>query len=147
MVKENPDVFTAWFCNVDPRQGVNSPETDFAYYLRYYQERGAHGVGEITAPLAVDDPRMFALFRDCERCHLPVLMHFGAQGSAYGVWDDLHLPKLEKALRGVSPSHLHRSLAGLLERAERGRAGSGSNRKPNGPRAAGRRGGASHGTV
>ncbi len=99
MAKENPDVFTAWFCNVDPRQGANSPETDFAYYLRYYQEQGARGVGEITAPLAVDDPRMFALFKHCEICHLPVLMHFGAHGSAYGVRDELHLPRLEKALQ------------------------------------------------
>ena len=33
MVMANPKVFAGWFCNVDPRQGKNSAETDFKYYL------------------------------------------------------------------------------------------------------------------
>lgn len=99
MVKSHPHVFVGWFCNVDPRQGKNSGETDFGYYLRYYKEKGACGIGEMTAPLPIDDPRMQALFKAAEAYQMPVLMHFGAPGSDYGIRDELHFPQLEKALQ------------------------------------------------
>lgn len=99
MAADNPDVFIAWFCNVDPRQGGNSAETDFSHYLNYYKRKGARGVGEITANLYLDDPRMMNLFAHCEKCRMPVLLHFGRLGNDYGVVDDLHLPRLEKVLK------------------------------------------------
>ncbi len=94
-----PDVFIAWYCNIDPRQGSNGPDTDFSYYLSYYRSQGAAGVGEITANLYLDDPRMMNLFSHCERMHMPVLLHFGSMGNDYGVVDDVGFPRLEIVLK------------------------------------------------
>ena len=94
-----PDVFIAWYCNIDPRQGGNGPDTDFSYYLSYYRSKGAAGVGEITANLYLDDPRMMNLFAHCEKMHMPVLLHFGTMGNDYGVVDDEGFPRLEIVLK------------------------------------------------
>ena len=99
MVGYRPDVFCGWFCNIDPRQGKNGPDTDFLHYLRYYHARGARGVGEMTANIYLDDPRAMNLFRCCEIMNMPVLMHFGKLGNDYGIVDDPGLPRLEKVLR------------------------------------------------
>lgn len=98
MVQDNPNVFISWFCNLDPRQGKNGPETDFSHYLEYYKSMGACGVGEMTANLYLDDPRMMNLFKHCEKQRMPVLLHFGNMGNDYGVVDDPGLPRLEKVL-------------------------------------------------
>lgn len=99
MVESYKDTLGWWFCNIDPRQGTNSGNTDFSRYLMFYKSRGAKGVGEITANLYLDDPRMINLFAHCEKSEMPVLMHFGNMGNDYGVVDELHLPRLEKVLR------------------------------------------------
>ena len=39
------------FCNVDPRAGRNSAETDFTWMLEEYRGLGCQGLGEITAHL------------------------------------------------------------------------------------------------
>lgn len=96
--KENPDRFL-WFCSVDPRSGANSPEADLSYIIEHYKRLGAKGVGELTANIAVDDPRMDNLFFHCDRCRMPVLIHISpAVGCGYGIVDDLGLPRLEKML-------------------------------------------------
>ena len=56
IASEYPETFS-WFCNIDPRQGSNSPQTDFSHFLRYYKGLGAKGVGEISANVYFDDPR------------------------------------------------------------------------------------------
>ena len=89
----------SWFCNVDPMQGRNSPETDFDRILNYYKELGAVGVGELTCNLPMDDPRVEALFAACQRQGMPVIIHIGDLGGDYGLVDSLGLPKLEKALQ------------------------------------------------
>jgi predicted TIM-barrel fold metal-dependent hydrolase len=99
MVERNPETLGWWFCNIDPRAGTNSEHTDFSHYLKYYKSKGAKGVGEITANLYLDDPRLLNLFAHCEKCEMPVLMHFGNMGHDYGVVDELHLPRLEKILK------------------------------------------------
>ena len=53
-----PETLGWWFCGVDPRMGGNSPDADLSYYLRWFRARGARGVGEITANLPFDDPRV-----------------------------------------------------------------------------------------
>ncbi len=88
------------FCNVDPRQMKNDPSSDLSRLLTYYRDAGCRAVGEITANLAFDDPRVWNLFRHCQAVGLPVTFHVGPQfGNCYGLVDDLRLPKLEKTLR------------------------------------------------
>lgn len=99
LVDSNPGVYLGWFCNLDPRQGGNGPDTDFVRYLRYYQSRGAVGMGEVTANVYLDDARMLNLLRCCEKVRMPVLFHFGNLGHDYGVVDDEGFPKLRRILR------------------------------------------------
>lgn len=98
IVQRWPDRFF-WFCNVDPRQGNNDGETDFSHILSHYRQQGAAGVGEITANLPMDDPRVDALFAACEALGMPVTIHIGDLGGDYGLVDSLGLPKLERALQ------------------------------------------------
>ena len=93
-----PDRF-AWFCNLDPRQGDNSPDTDFTPYLQVCRENGAKGVGEICANLYFDDPLVMNLFAHCEKNGMPVTFHIGDMGGDYGLVDEAGLPRLEKALQ------------------------------------------------
>jgi len=97
IVRKYPQYFY-WFCNLDPRMGNNSPDTDFSYFLNFYQEQGAKGVGEITANMYFDDPMVLNLFKHCEACGMPVTFHIGFCGNDYGLIDDLGLPRLEKVL-------------------------------------------------
>jgi len=104
IVCENPDLYY-WFCGIDPRWGSNSPESDLSYFINYYKNLGAKGVGEVTAKIPIDDPKMYNLFRHCEKSDMPVLFHIGTENSLYGIIDDLGLPKLEKALNDFPNLH------------------------------------------
>lgn len=99
LVEGHPEVYRAWFCNLDPRQGENGPSTNFVRYLNYYRSRGAVGMGEVTANVYLDDERMLNLLRCCEETNMPVLFHFGNMGNDYGVVDDPGFPRLRKILR------------------------------------------------
>lgn len=101
LVDSHPEVYRAWFCNLDPRQGGNGPDTDFVRYLEYYRSRGAVGMGEVTANVYLDDERMLNLLSCCEKTHMPVLFHFGNMGHDYGVVDDPGFPRLRKILRDM----------------------------------------------
>ena len=90
IASEYPETFS-WFCNIDPRQGSNSPQTDFSHFLRYYKGLGAKGVGEISANVYFDDPRLLNLFAHCEAFDMPVLFHIGNLGGDYGIVDDFGL--------------------------------------------------------
>ena len=68
-----PDRFVP-FCNVDPRASVNSPEYDLSYIIEYYKGKGCKGIGELTANLYFDDPRVTNLFDHAEKCDLPVTL-------------------------------------------------------------------------
>lgn len=95
----HPDRFIP-FCNLDPRQISNSPDTNFMPHLEYYKAAGCKGIGEMTANLAFDDPLVENLVRQCEVVSMPVLFHIGPQfGGCYGLVDDLGLPKLERMLQ------------------------------------------------
>lgn len=97
MVEENPDLYY-WFCGIDPRWGSNSPQMDLSWFISYYKDKGAKGVGEVTAKLPFDDPKMQNLFFHCQKCKMPMLFHVGTKNSFYGIVDQLGLPGLEKAL-------------------------------------------------
>jgi len=88
------------FCNLDPRAAGNKPDTDFSWVLEEYKEAGCKGVGEITANLYIDDPRVKNLFYYCSKLKLPVLFHLATKvGGVYGLADSIHLPRLEKVLQ------------------------------------------------
>ncbi|MBR5543792.1 MAG: amidohydrolase family protein [Oscillospiraceae bacterium] len=94
-----PDLFW-WCCNIDPRMGENNAKTDFSYFLNYYKERGALGVGELTTNIYTDDPLLDNFFHHCAMCDMPVTIHIAHKKyDTYGIIDDLHLPRLEKMLK------------------------------------------------
>lgn len=99
IVSENSDMFY-WFCNIDPRMGTNSEKTDFSVFLNHYKERGAKGVGEITACLYADDARVDNLFYHCAECDMPILIHVAPEPVGYyGLIDEPGLVRIEKMLQ------------------------------------------------
>jgi len=99
-IAENNSDILFWFCNVDPRMLSNSPKSDLSNLLMFYKERGAIGVGEITANIYTDDPFMDNLFYHCAECDLPATIHIAPKlGGAYGIVDELGLPRLENILK------------------------------------------------
>ena len=99
IAEEYPDVFAGWFCFLDPRMGTNSPKDDLTYYLDFYRDQGARGVGELQANIYIDDPRMMNLLAACEKREMPVTVHFGKLGEGCGVADDPGLPRTERVLK------------------------------------------------
>lgn len=100
------------FGNLDPRMGClgnleagqvgRRPEPDFAWVLDRLLELGCAGIGELTANLPLDDPRVLALCRQCGERGLPVLAHCTGPGpGVYGLYDEPGSPRLEKLLRGA----------------------------------------------
>lgn len=88
------------FCKLDPRQGNNSPTTDFSWILEEYKELGCKGVGEITANIYIDDPRAKNFFKACGVAGMPVLFHLAEKfEGVYGLVDDIYLPRLENILK------------------------------------------------
>jgi len=89
------------FCKLDPRNGNNSPETDFKWVLEEYKNEGCKGVGELTANLYVNDERYKNLFRQCGELDLPVLIHFAVsvKYGLYGAAVDKGLGQLEEVLK------------------------------------------------
>ena len=100
------------FGNLDPRMGClgnlepdqlnNPPETDFSPFLSHYRELGCVGIGEVTANLPLDDPRVVNMFKQCGEWQMPVLFHCTGSGrGVYGLYDEIGLPRLEKLLKLV----------------------------------------------
>ena len=93
---KHPDRFIP-FCNIDPRLHKNSADTDLSFVIDYYREKGCKGIGELTANLYLDDPRVQNLFRHAEQCQMPVLFHLATgEHNTYGLIDDFGLPRLEQ---------------------------------------------------
>jgi len=88
-----------WFCNVDPRAGLNTSSLDLEKLIVFYKSLGAKGVGEITANIYADDPKVDYLFACCAELEMPVLIHIATNFTRYGLVDELGLPRLEKMLK------------------------------------------------
>lgn len=88
-----------WFCNVDPRAWGNVNNANLYELLEFYKSIGAKGVGEVTANIYADDPKLFNLFSACEKLDLPVTIHIATDFTGYGIVDDLRLPRIEKILK------------------------------------------------
>jgi predicted TIM-barrel fold metal-dependent hydrolase len=100
------------FGNLDPRMGclgnldaeqlANPPQTDFTWILERFKEWGCVGIGELTANIPLDDPRVINLCRQCGRCGMPVLFHMTGPGrGVYGLVDEVGSPRLERLLQAV----------------------------------------------
>ena len=101
MHEKYPETFPWWFCALDPRMAWNSKKKvpDYSYYIDFYRERGARGVGELQAHMMIDDPRALGLFMHCEKKNFPVTIHFGEPYVGQGLIDDIGLVRLEKVLQ------------------------------------------------
>ena len=97
------------FGNLDPRMGClgnlepgqidNPPDTDFSWIIERFIELDCVGIGEITAHIAIDDPRMINMCRQCGSFGLPVLFHCTGRGrGVYGLYDEVGSPRLETLL-------------------------------------------------
>jgi hypothetical protein len=100
------------FGNLDPRMGCagnltpdnvdNPPDTDYSWVLEALVQLGCVGIGEITSNIALDDPRVVNLFRQCGKWQLPVLFHCTGPGrGVYGLYDEVGAPRLERLLQLV----------------------------------------------
>lgn len=98
LVDKYPDRFIL-FCNVDPRAVTNTLDSRLDDLLVFYKELGAKGLGELTANIYADDPRIDRLFACCAEIDLPVTIHINSQFTSYGIVDELGLPRLEKMLK------------------------------------------------
>ena len=125
--QQYPETLPYWFCNINPKMGRNSPDTDLSHFLNYYKNLGARGVGEVTANLYFDDPLVENLFYHCEKCEMPLTFHIGNPGYGdYGLIDDISSQGLNAPLRssrslnsGTFPEVLGRNRAGNAKRARR----------------------------
>jgi len=94
-----PDRFIP-FCNIDPRLSINSPDMDLSYVMNHYKDKGCRGVGEMTANLYFDDPRVENLLDHAEKCDLPLTFHVATcDGNTYGLIDEFGLPRFEGQVR------------------------------------------------
>jgi len=88
------------FCNVDPRLEYNWLDYDFTPLLEYYRSLGAVALGEFTANLWWDDPRVQNLLRGCEKVGFPVTFHIATREfNTYGLITEPGLGGLERALQ------------------------------------------------
>ena len=88
------------FGNVDPRWDRNRPDTDFGPLFRWFVEQGCRGLGEVTANLPFDDPRVVNAFRQAgEHSLLVTIESTGFNPGHYGLQDDPGSPRLERLLQ------------------------------------------------
>ena len=98
-IAQNNDRFIP-FCNIDPRSMTNSASAPLGDMLKYYQDKGCKGIGEVCANLAFLDPLVQNLFKGAEETEMPLTFHIAAKfGGIYGLYDDPGLPQLEESLR------------------------------------------------
>lgn len=90
------------FGNMDPRWLHNSPDSDFGPLLDWFLAHGCKGIGEVTARLPFDDPRVISMFRQIGARGLVVTIESsGFEAGFYGLQDDPGAPRLERLLQAV----------------------------------------------
>lgn len=88
------------FCDIDPRRADLQTQGDFDAMMQLHKDLGCKGVGEITARLEFDDPRMLKLFGACEKVGFPVTFHTApAEFVTYGLIDEAGMPRFERVLQ------------------------------------------------
>ena len=93
--------------NLEPDQVGNPSETDFSWIIERFIELDCVGIGEVTANIAMDDPRMINMCRQCGSFGLPVLLHCTGPGrGVYGLYDEVGSPRLKTLLRQAADTIL-----------------------------------------
>jgi len=88
------------FCNVDPRNLLNSSKSPFTDVLKWYRDKGCRGLGEMACNLPFTDARVQALFKAAEEVGFPITFHMAPfVGNNYGLVDEDGLPGLEFSLQ------------------------------------------------
>lgn len=88
------------FGNLDPRWMRNDPSGDFNILIDWFLEHGCQGIGEITANIPFDDPRVINMFQQIGNRGLAMVFHgCGFLSGAYGLQDDPGAPRLERLLQ------------------------------------------------
>ena len=108
-VQSNEEVFEAIepypgrfipFCNVDPRAEMNDPDHDFSRVLEYYKGLGCKGLGEFTANLPWEDPRVQNLLSACAAVGFPVTVHLAHhEFKTYGIVGEPGLYEMERTMQ------------------------------------------------
>lgn len=87
------------FCNIDPRNILNSSDAPLTHLLEFYRGKGCRGIGEFIPNMSFLDPMVKNVFKCAEKAGLPLTFHMAAQiGGTYGLYDDPGLPQLERSL-------------------------------------------------
>ena len=88
------------FCNVDPRAMTNSIRSDFEWIFKYYRDKGAKGIGEVSPNLSMLDPLVQNMFKGAEASGLPLTFHLSPfLGYDYGLVVTAGMPELEMTLQ------------------------------------------------
>jgi hypothetical protein len=88
------------FGNMDPRWLRNDPQSDFSSILDWFVDHGCKGIGEVTANLPFDDPRVINMFQQIGAKGLLVTIEStGMSVGPYGLKDDPGMPRLERLLQ------------------------------------------------
>jgi len=83
------------FGNADPRWAGNTPRADFSSLFERFVQMGCVGIGELSAYLPYDDPRVVNLFQQCGEWDFPVTVHAAGPGEGqYGLFDEPGSPHL-----------------------------------------------------
>ncbi|MFH1085351.1 MAG: amidohydrolase family protein [Chloroflexota bacterium] len=90
------------FGNMDPRWLENDARADFAPFLDWFIAHGCRGIGEVTARLPFDDPRVVNMLRQCGRRGLLVTIESsGMQAGFYGLQDEPGMRRFERLLQAA----------------------------------------------
>lgn len=89
-----PDRFIP-FCTVAPLAADQFGEDVIRERIQTYVEMGARGVGELKAPLPIDDDRVQVVYEMCAELDLPVLFHT----DGVNLTDEVGLPRTEAMLQ------------------------------------------------
>ena len=88
------------FCNIDPRAMTNSVDAPLGDLLRYYQDQGCKGIGEVMPNMPFLHPMIQNLFKHVQEVGFPLTFDLSDRiGGDYGLYDDVGLPQLEHCLR------------------------------------------------
>jgi len=90
------------FYNVDPRLPRRPETVETAHFLEILQPMkalGVKGIGEVTARLPFDEPRMLRFFAACEQVGFPIIFHTTTPNNdGYGLLDEMGFPRFERVL-------------------------------------------------
>ncbi len=96
-----PDRFIPFY-NIDPRLPRRPETVETSHFLELLEPMkalGVKGIGEVTARLPFDEPRLLKFFAACEQVGFPIIFHTTTPDcDSYGLLDDPGFPRFEQVL-------------------------------------------------